>query len=109
MHSEGGIQWIVLSEHAPATVVVIDGTVHATTADETIFLTRRPTRPGQVLVVARKDTPADLLASIDVRLNYPQAQLLVWTFGLATAPGMDGWTAYVGRSARSRVMAFACG
>lgn len=110
MHGGGGIDWIVLSESAPATLASDPGALRATLDGDTFALTPGPMRPGEVLVVVHEDHPSDLLASIDLRLSHPRAQVLVWPFGLAACPGMDGWSAFIGRSPRGHgVWAFACG
>lgn len=110
LHRDDVIQWIVLSEHGPARVESTDGAVHATIGAETTVLQPRSPQRGQMLVVAQEGHPADLLESIDLRLRYPQAQLLAWGFGLAANPAMDSWTLFTGRTARGgSVWAFACG
>jgi hypothetical protein len=109
MHRDRGIQWIVLSEGSPATIASERRDVRATIDGETFGLTVGEPHPGQAVIVVQKDHPADLLASINVRLRYPQAQVLVWRFGFAASPGMDDWTMCSGRSPRGRrVWAFAC-
>lgn len=108
-HLEGAIRWIVLSEHA-ARVETSEGTVHAQVGAESVLLARRSRHVGQVLVVAHREHPGDLLESIDVRLSYPQRPLLAWEFGLAAQPAMDAWELFTGRTATgATVWAFACG